>query len=98
MCNYKDEYGQDSPFFSDFFSICSFHSPTSICDHGMVYVSPDGTTDICRIDQDETNLEVEEEFVFDGVGSVDRLHAHCTVRFNLALSVAALVDFFSFFF
>ena len=36
-----------------------------ICDHGMFFVSTDGSTDICRIDHDETNLDTNRNSVRD---------------------------------
>ena len=54
-------------------------------------VSPDGTTEICRIDTDNTNLEAAEEFVFSGL-SIDRLHAHCTVHKTISVPTPTLHD------
>ena len=43
----------------------------------MILVTPNGTTEICCIGRDESNLEAEEEFVFSGM-SIDRLRTGCT--------------------
>ena len=57
----------------------------------MVYVTPSGTTEICRIDEDAVNLEQEEEFVMRGM-SIDRLHQGCTVHATIGVPTPTLID------
>ena len=73
-------------FFSLFFFSFFFVGTT-----GMILVTPNGTTEICCIGRDESNLEAEEEFVFSGM-SIDRLRTGCTVHDALTVPTPTTHD------